>query len=125
MSRFYGVLLADARREVAEQAVTSAEADEASMRARYDEGLLVESDLLAAQVQLASFRQQRIEAEGDDAVGALAQAIAGSQATVALTGAGASAASGVPTYRGAGGSWTRYDPARYASIDVFRSDPSY
>mgnify|MGYP001822687769 CR=1 FL=1 len=44
---------------------------------------------------------------------------------VAFTGAGASAASGVPTYRGAGGSWTRYDPGRYASIDYFRKDPSY
>ena len=44
---------------------------------------------------------------------------------VALTGAGASAASGVPTYRGAGGSWTRYDPGKYASIDYFRKDPSY
>lgn len=44
---------------------------------------------------------------------------------VAFTGAGASAASGVPTYRGAGGSWTRYDPNRYASIDYFRRDPSY
>jgi NAD-dependent deacetylase len=31
----------------------------------------------------------------------------------------------VPTYRGAGGSWSRYDPARYASIDHFREDPSY
>jgi NAD-dependent deacetylase len=45
--------------------------------------------------------------------------------TVALTGAGASAASGVPTYRGAGGSWSRYDPSKYASIDYFRSDPGY
>ncbi|MBW2524264.1 MAG: NAD-dependent protein deacylase [Deltaproteobacteria bacterium] len=44
---------------------------------------------------------------------------------VAFTGAGASAASGVPTYRGAGGSWTRYDPNRYASIDYFRQDPTY
>jgi NAD-dependent deacetylase len=44
---------------------------------------------------------------------------------VALTGAGASAASGVPTYRGAGGAWTRYDPDKYASIDYFRRDPSY
>lgn len=44
---------------------------------------------------------------------------------VAMTGAGASAASGVPTYRGAGGQWTRYDPAKYASIDYFRKDPTY
>jgi NAD-dependent deacetylase len=44
---------------------------------------------------------------------------------VALTGAGASAASGVPTYRGAGGSWSRYDPSKYASIDYFRKNPGY
>lgn len=44
---------------------------------------------------------------------------------VAFTGAGASAPSGMPTYRGVGGSWSRYDPNRYASIDNFRDDPSY
>ncbi len=44
---------------------------------------------------------------------------------VAFTGAGLSAASGIPTYRGAGGLWTKYDPAKYASIDFFHQNPSY
>ncbi|MFH1861428.1 MAG: NAD-dependent deacylase [bacterium] len=46
-------------------------------------------------------------------------------AVVAFTGAGISAESGIPTYRGAGGFWTKYDPDKYASIDYFYQDPSY
>ncbi len=44
---------------------------------------------------------------------------------VAFTGAGVSQESGIPTYRGTGGFWTQYDPAKYASIDYFQMDPSY
>ncbi len=44
---------------------------------------------------------------------------------VIFTGAGISAESGIPTYRGAGGMWSKYDPEIYASIDYFRRDPSY
>ena len=44
---------------------------------------------------------------------------------VAFTGAGVSAESGIPTYRGTGGFWTKYDPDKYASIDYFERDPSY
>ena len=44
---------------------------------------------------------------------------------VIFTGAGISAESGIATYRGAGGMWTKYDPEKYASIDYFRKDPSY
>jgi NAD-dependent deacetylase len=44
---------------------------------------------------------------------------------VAFTGAGISAESGIPTYRGAGGVWHKYDPARYADIGQFLEDPSY
>jgi NAD-dependent deacetylase len=44
--------------------------------------------------------------------------------SVALTGAGISAESGIPTFRSKGGMWEKYDPTIYASIDVFRKDPS-
>lgn len=43
---------------------------------------------------------------------------------VALTGAGISAESGISTFRSRGGLWEKYDPAVYASIEVFRRDPS-
>jgi len=43
---------------------------------------------------------------------------------VVLTGAGISAESGIPTFRSRGGLWEKYDPAVYASIDVFKVDPS-
>jgi NAD-dependent deacetylase len=43
---------------------------------------------------------------------------------LALTGAGVSAESGIPTFRGAGGLWTRYDPVKVASIEYFMADPS-
>jgi NAD-dependent deacetylase len=44
---------------------------------------------------------------------------------VAFTGAGISAESGIPTYRGEGGVWYEYDPAKYASIDHFFEEPEY
>lgn len=43
---------------------------------------------------------------------------------VALTGAGISAESGIPTFRSQGGLWEKYDPATYASIEAFKKDPS-
>ncbi|MGD8342478.1 MAG: NAD-dependent deacylase [Desulfobacterales bacterium] len=43
---------------------------------------------------------------------------------VALTGAGISAESGIPTFRSKGGLWEKYDPMIYASIETFRQDPS-
>lgn len=68
ISRYYGLLLAREKQKVAADAVAAAEADAASMQARSDEGLLVESDLLSAEVQLAAFRQQLIQAEGEAAI---------------------------------------------------------
>jgi outer membrane protein TolC len=62
---FYGVLLAQARKEVADEAVKLAEADVKRSRDRYETGLSVISDLLASEVQLADFKQQQIVADGD------------------------------------------------------------
>ena len=44
---------------------------------------------------------------------------------ITFTGAGLSAESGIPTYRGAGGLWTKYDPGIYANINYFLENPSY
>ena len=43
---------------------------------------------------------------------------------VVLTGAGVSAESGVPTFRGAGGFWRQYQAQDLASPDAFENDPS-
>jgi NAD-dependent deacetylase len=44
---------------------------------------------------------------------------------VAFTGAGISSESGISTYRGAGGLWSKYDPSIYANINYFLQDSSY
>lgn len=62
---FYGLLLAEARKEVADEAVKLAEADVKLSRDRVDAGTAVVSDLLAAEVQLAEARQQVIQTDGD------------------------------------------------------------
>ena len=54
----------------------------------------------------------------------IAEKIVKEKSCVALTGAGISAESGIATFRDKGGLWEKYDPAVYASIDAFRSDPS-
>lgn len=43
---------------------------------------------------------------------------------LALTGAGVSAESGIATFRGEGGLWTKYDPVKVSSIDSFLADPA-
>ncbi len=65
LKSFYGVLLAEAGKEVADEAVKLAQADIKRSRDRMDAGVAVASDLLAAEVQLAEFRQQQIQAEGE------------------------------------------------------------
>jgi len=62
---YFGVLVAQAKRDVADDAVRLAEADVKRIQDRFEKGLVVESDLLAAQVQQAEFRQQQIQAMGD------------------------------------------------------------
>ncbi len=63
---FYGILVAVERRKVAEDAVKTAESEVASIRDRFDQGMVVQSDLLAMEVQLAEFRQQLVQAGGEE-----------------------------------------------------------
>lgn len=46
-----------------------------------------------------------------------------SKLTLALTGAGVSVESGIPDFRSASGLWAKFDPAEYATIEAFRSNP--
>ncbi len=54
----------------------------------------------------------------------LAELLRRTQAAAALTGAGISVESGIPSFRGAHGLWTRYNPMEYAHIDAFLSNPA-
>ncbi|KAF4692335.1 NAD-dependent protein deacylase sirtuin-5, mitochondrial [Perkinsus olseni] len=47
-----------------------------------------------------------------------------SQHIAVITGAGVSAESGIPTFRGKGGLWRHHDPTRLATAEAFESDPS-
>jgi outer membrane protein len=62
---YFGILVARARKTVAEDAVRMAEADRKQIQDRFEKGLIVQSDLLALEVQVADFRQQEIETGGD------------------------------------------------------------
>ncbi len=62
---FYGLLLAQAKKEISDEAIKLAESDVKLSRDRVDAGTSVVSDLLAAEVQLAEARQQAIQADGD------------------------------------------------------------
>lgn len=68
IARYYGVLVAQEKLAVAQEAVRFAEADARAARDRFEQGLVVESDALSADVQLAGFRQRVIAAEGELAV---------------------------------------------------------
>lgn len=55
----------------------------------------------------------------------LAERLREAQHVVVFTGAGASAESGIPTFRDAlSGLWERFDPAHLATPEAFRADPS-
>ena len=65
LKAYYGVLLAQMKKEVADEAVKMAEADVERSRDRVETGVTVSSDLLSAEAQLAEFRQQQIQAAGE------------------------------------------------------------
>ncbi len=58
-----------------------------------------------------------------DAIDRAAKMIANSRYAVVFTGAGVSAESGIPTFRGENGLWRRFDPEEVASIDGFMRNP--
>jgi NAD-dependent deacetylase len=54
----------------------------------------------------------------------LRRRIQDAKGVVILTGAGVSAESGVPTFRDAGGIWSRFRPEELATPEAFRADPA-
>jgi outer membrane protein TolC len=62
---YFGVLVAAANRQVADDAMRAAESDLKRARDRFDAGLAVQSDVLAASVQVAEFKQAQIKTVGD------------------------------------------------------------
>ena len=68
----------------------------------------------------------RTEAQPADLSERIAQArgwVKAAQRVIALTGAGISAESGVPTFRTKDGLWNKYDPMQYATPEAFHADP--
>jgi len=61
----------------------------------------------------------------DKKISELKKIVASSDQIVAFTGAGFSAESGISTFRGAGGLWSKYDPDIYANINIFMQDSAY
>lgn len=54
----------------------------------------------------------------------LRQACSHAKYPLALAGAGLSASSGIPTFRGPGGLWRNHDPLSLATPQAFQNDPS-
>ncbi len=60
----------------------------------------------------------------DDSVAQIAQALAGANSVVVLTGAGVSVESGIPTFRDTmAGLWKDFDPQKLATPEAFEADP--
>ena len=59
----------------------------------------------------------------EERIQALREALSEAKRVAALTGAGISAESGVPTFRGAGGLWRNYNPQELATPEAFARDP--
>jgi NAD-dependent deacetylase len=76
----------------------------------------------AAAVRRCDARRTRLSNSAGD-IDAAARLLAASSRGVALTGAGISAESGIPTFRGEGGLWRQYDPVKVATLENFMADP--
>ena len=65
-----------------------------------------------------------MDERADDAIDDAARVISSSKYVVALVGAGLSAESGVPTFRGPEGLWTKQGEPDLRDYDRFREDPA-
>jgi NAD-dependent deacetylase len=61
----------------------------------------------------------------DSTILKLKKLVNASKKIVAFSGAGISSESGISTYRGKGGLWSKYDPNIYANINCFLQDSTY
>jgi len=64
-----------------------------------------------------------VRAGGNDPIREAARLLADRRNAVALTGAGISVESGIPSFRGAQGMWAKYDPTEYATLHAFMQSP--
>ncbi len=68
LKSYYGVLLAQSKVVVAAEAIQIGTADLKRIKDQFETGFVVRSDLLAAEVQVSEFRQQKIQATGELAI---------------------------------------------------------
>src|SRR6187401_610190 len=85
--------------------------------ARYLQVPVQRHPLRAGDARTAAMREEA------GSLSALAGHIARAARMTVLTGAGVSAASGIPTFRGVGGLWRQYRAEDLATPDAFRRDP--
>jgi NAD-dependent deacetylase len=64
-----------------------------------------------------------VPAGGSDPIREVARLLAGRRNAVALTGAGISVESGIPSFRGSQGMWEKFDPMEYATLHAFMQSP--
>ena len=62
---YYGILVAQNRKEVAAEAIKMAEADRNRARDLFETGAVVRSDLLSSEVQLSELHQQHVQSGGE------------------------------------------------------------
>lgn len=72
--------------------------------------------------QLTKIRMANSRPSSDMA--AFKEKLKAAKSIVILTGAGVSAESGIPTFRGAGGLWRRYQATSLATPEAFAANPS-
>ena len=65
LKSYYGVLLAQSKVVVADEAIQIGTADLKEIKDKFETGFVVRSDLLAAEVQVSEFRQQKIQATAE------------------------------------------------------------